>query len=113
MAEGFADWASEFFLETPKDFWKKQWGDYTKLWRGAEGEDVSSYGAIEPERRPTVPQPESQNPYGLDLPMMENFERGMERRRGLWDWYEKQMGRGEREESSGLRKPTVVSGTRG
>ena len=96
MAEGFSDWASEFFWETPSSFWGKMWGDYMKLWRGAEGEDI---GTTEPERRPAVPQPEHQSPYGVDLPIMERYEEGMEKRRDLWDYYEKQMGRG------GLQKP--------
>jgi len=95
MAEGFSDWASEFFWEIPKDFWGKMWGDYMKLWKGSEeGQDVGSYGAIEPERRPTVPQPEYQSPYGMNLPIMENYKRGIERRQDLWADYERLMERG-------------------
>lgn len=113
MAEEFSDWTSEFLWETPKDFWGKMWGDYKDLWKGGESKDIGSYGAIEPERRPTVPRPEHQSPYGMDLPIMERYEKGIERRQDLWQWYEKEMGRGRGTETSRLRRPVQVAGTRG
>ena len=113
-------WLMDFFWETPKDFWSNAWNDYMGLWKGAEEQPSQAPMPSDPERSPVQPGVEHVNPFNMDLPMMQNLEKGMERRRNLWDWYEEQMERsgtspyttfGDRKLSS--RQAPLVAGTRG
>jgi len=116
-------WLMDFFWETPKDFWSNAWNDYMGLWKGVEGEEPAQAPMVsDPERAPVAPGVEHVNPFNMQLPIMENFEKGMERRRSLWDWYEEQMNQGESGTSPyttfgdrklGYRQPTLVVGARG